>query len=195
MTYPEFYGSEYETLEKTQHALTAKIERMMDPCRGDNDLQPIVYCSSRIKSPNSMIDKLQRYALPVTREAALRSVYDAVGVRVICSFTGDVIAVVEALEKDPDLEIMEKKDYLSNPKPNGYRSVHLYIRLRETSALAEIQIRTIAMDFWATLEHQLKYKKSIPHEALLRNELKRCADEIASVDISMQTLREILKDI
>ena len=195
MTYPEFYGSEYETLKKTQYALTAKIERMMDPCSSEDDLQPIVYFCSRIKSPESMIDKLQRYALPVTREAALGSIYDAVGIRVICSFTGDVITVVEALENDPDLEVMEKKDYLSNPKPNGYRSVHLCIRLRETAALAEIQVRTIAMDFWATLEHQIKYKKQVSNEALIRSELKRCADEIASVDISMQTIREILKDI
>lgn len=195
MTYTEFYGNEYELLKQTQHSLTVKIERMMDAFRSEEDIQPIVYYCSRIKSPDSMIDKLQRYSLPVTREAALGSIYDAVGVRVICSFTGDVISVIETFENDPDIEIIKKKDYFSNPKPNGYRSVHLCIRVRETAALAEIQIRTIAMDFWATLEHQLKYKKSISHEALIRNELKRCADEIASTDISMQTIREILKDI
>ena len=195
MTYIEFYGNEYELLKQTQHSLTVKIEGMMDAFRSEEDIQPIVYYCSRIKSPDSMIDKLQRYGLPVTREAALGSIYDAVGVRVICSFTGDVISVIEMFENDPDIEIIKKKDYFSNPKPNGYRSVHLCIRVRETAALAEIQIRTIAMDFWATLEHQLKYKKSISHEALIRNELKRCADEIASTDISMQTLREILKDI
>lgn len=195
MTYTEFYGNEYELLKQTQHSLTVKIERMMDAFRSEEDIQPIVYYCSRIKSPDSMIDKLQRYSLPVTREAALGSIYDAVGVRVICSFTGDVISVIEMFENDPDIEIIKKKDYFSNPKPNGYRSVHLCIRVRETAALAEIQIRTIAMDFWATLEHQLKYKKSISHEALIRNELKRCADEIASTDISMQTIREILKDI
>ena len=80
-------------------------------------------------------------------------------------------------------------------KPNGYRSIHLCVRLRELGVLAEIQVRTIAMDFWATLEHQLKYKKSIPCEGLIRSELKRCADEIASADLSMQTIREIIKQM
>ena len=95
MTYTEFYGNEYELLKQTQHSLTVKIERMMDAFRSEEDIQPIVYYCSRIKSPDSMIDKLQRYGLPVTREAALGSIYDAVGVRVICSFTGDVISVIE----------------------------------------------------------------------------------------------------
>ena len=194
MTYAEFYGTEYELLKETQSILLTKVERMKNESSAD-DLQPIVYCCSRIKSPESMMDKLQRYSLPVTREAALGSVYDAVGIRVICSFASDVFAVVESLENDPDIEIVEKKDYLSNPKPNGYRSVHLCIRVKETGAFSEIQIRTIAMDFWATLEHQMKYKKNVAHDALIRSELKRCADEIASVDISMQTIREILKDI
>ena len=194
MTYAEFYGTEYELLKETQSILLTKVERMKNESAAD-DLQPIVYCCSRIKSPESMMDKLQRYSLPVTREAALGSVYDAVGIRVICSFASDVFAVVESLENDPDIEIVEKKDYLSNPKPNGYRSVHLCIRVKETGAFSEIQIRTIAMDFWATLEHQMKYKKNVAHDALIRSELKRCADEIASVDISMQTIREILKDI
>ena len=194
MTYPEFYGAEYEILKQTQSALISKIERMKNE-GGAEDLQPIVYCASRIKSPESMIDKLKRYGLPVTREAALGSVYDAVGVRIICSFTSDVMDITERLCADPDIEIIEKKDYFTDPKPNGYRSVHLLVRVRETGALAEIQIRTIAMDFWATLEHQMKYKKSVAHEGLIRSELKRCADEIASVDISMQTIREIIKDI
>ena len=195
MTYPEFYGSDYEQLKQTRRVLELKIERMMNECRTEEDLQPIVYHCSRIKSPDSAVSKLRRYGLPVTREAALNDIYDAVGVRVICSFTGDVMNVVEAFENDPDVELIEKKDYLTHPKPNGYRSVHLRVRVVETGMLAEVQIRTIAMDFWATLEHQLKYKKSISHEGLIMGELKRCADEIASVDISMQTIREIIKEI
>ena len=115
--------------------------------------------------------------------------------RIVCSFAGDVFAIVERLENDPDIEIADKKDYLSYPKPSGYRSVHLCVTLRQTGMHAEIQIRTIAMDFWATLEHQLKYKKSVSNESLIKSELRRCADEIASVDLSMQTIREILKEI
>lgn len=114
--------------------------------------------------------------------------------RIVCSFTSDVLSVVESLERSPALTVLKKKDYLLYHKPNGYRSVHLCVRLEATGMLAEIQVRTIAMDFWATLEHQLKYKKSIANESLIRQELKRCADEIASTDLSMQTIREILKD-
>ncbi|MBR4727614.1 MAG: RelA/SpoT domain protein, partial [Clostridia bacterium] len=158
------------------------------------DLPPIVYYCSRIKQPDSMIRKLRSRGLPVTREAALDSVYDAVGLRIICSFASDVYHVASQLERDPRITVLVKKDYLAFPKQNGYRSMHLCIRFNETGALAEIQIRTIAMDFWATLEHQLKYKKMIAQEALIQRELKRCADEIASVDLSMQTIREILKE-
>jgi putative GTP pyrophosphokinase len=142
-----------------------------------------------------MTDKLLRYGLPVTLEAALENVYDAVGVRIVCSFASDVFDIVERLENDPEIEVLIKKDYMTHPKPNGYRSIHLCIRVKKTGRLAEIQVRTIAMDFWATLEHQMKYKKSVSNEALIKSELKRCADEIASVDISMQTIREIMKDI
>ena len=91
---------------------------------------------------------------------------------------------------------MDKKDYFAYPKANGYRSLHLIVQFTKkdlTGIKAEIQIRTIAVDFWATLEHQLKYKKIVPHEETIRKELKRCADEIASVDLSMQTIREILQ--
>ena len=138
--------------------------------------------------------KLHDRGFPQGLEYALGSVYDAVGIRIVCSFASDVFAVMDKLERDPDIEIKEKKDYLSRPKPNGYRSVHLCILLKTTGTLAEIQIRTIAMDFWATLEHQLKYKKNIKGESLIKSELKRCADEIASTDLSMQTIREILKE-
>lgn len=195
MTYPEFYGSEYEGLKRTQSILVSIIDEMKNAGDPSEDLQPIVYCCSRIKSPESMTDKLLRYGLPVTLEAALENVYDAVGVRIVCSFASDVIDIVERLENDPEIEVLIKKDYMTHPKPNGYRSIHLCIRVKKTGRLAEIQVRTIAMDFWATLEHQMKYKKSVSNEALIKSELKRCADEIASVDISMQTIREIMKDI
>ena len=195
MTFCEFYGEYYPKLIETQAILEAKAEALKANEGGEEDLQPVVYYCSRIKSPDSMMDKLKRYGLPVTLESALANVYDAVGIRMICSFASDVLATVEKLENDPDIEILEKKDYLSHPKPNGYRSVHLCIRLKKTGALAEIQVRSIAMDFWATLEHQMKYKKSISNDKLIRAELKRCADEIASADLSMQTIREILREL
>ena len=97
-----------------------------------------------------------------------------------------------------DITLIEKKDYIQNPKSNGYRSLHLIIEVpvflsdRTLNMKVEVQIRTMAMDFWASLEHQMKYKKKVPHEGLIREELKRCADELASVDLSMETIRELL---
>jgi len=195
MTYEAYYGNNYSRLVEAQSFLESMAEKMKTEVNPDEDLHPIVYYCSRIKNPDSMKRKLESRGFPVTLESALRSVYDAVGIRIICSFANDVQSIVEELENNPDIEILEKKDYLLHPKPNGYRSIHLCIRLQKMDALAEIQVRTIAMDFWATLEHQLKYKKNIENEGLIRSELKRCADEIASVDLSMQTIKEIIKEI
>ncbi|MBO6060941.1 MAG: RelA/SpoT domain protein, partial [Clostridia bacterium] len=179
---------------KTQSILE-EIAESMKAEGAKEDLQPVIYWCSRIKSPESMLKKLEARGLPVSLKSALENAYDAVGIRLVCSFASDVFAAVESLENRPDIEVIEKKDYLTNPKPNGYRSIHLLVSLPETGQHAEIQVRTIAMDFWATLEHQMKYKKSAANNALIQSELKRCADEIASADISMQTIREILKDI
>lgn len=195
MTFEEFYGEDYVKLKTAKVTLEAIAEEMKNGELSGEDLQPIVYYCSRIKRPESMKKKLSLRELPVTRESALTRVFDAVGVRIICSFASDVFYIVKKFEGNPAIEILEKKDYLSRPKQNGYRSIHLCIRLKESGTLAEIQIRTIAMDFWATLEHQLKYKKNVSNESLIKSELKRCADEIASVDLSMQTIREIIKEL
>ena len=195
MTFEAYYGENYAGLLEAQAVLEAPAERMKTEVCPHKDLKPIVYFCSRIKSPDSMMRKLEARGLPVTLKAALGSVYDAVGIRIICSFASDVQTIVEKLESEPSLEVMQIRDYLRHPKPNGYRSIHLCVRLRESGVLAEIQVRTIAMDFWATLEHQLKYKKNIQSESLIRNELKRCADEIASADLSMQTIREIIRQM
>ena len=122
------------------------------------------------------MEKLKRKALPETLESALCEVHDAVGVRVICSFADDVFRVEKWLKSQENYELVKEKDYISYPKPNGYRGIHL-----------------IAMDFWASLEHQLKYKKEIGHAAMMSGELKQCADDIASVDLSMQTIRDIIE--
>ena len=144
------------------------------------------------------MQKLAKKGVPQTGEAALETVYDAVGVRAICAFAEDVYRLAEWLRAQPSLQILKEKDYYANPKPSGYRSYHVIVLVHTGEGegmRAEIQIRTIAMDFWSTLEHQLKYKKNVPHEALIRAELKRCADEIASADISMQTIRDILHEM
>ncbi len=160
-------------------------------------VKPIVYVSSRIKSVNSITEKLKKRGLPTTAEAAITSLYDAVGVRIVCAFNEDVYRVVEWLTHRDEIEVVQTKDYIAYPKPNGYRSYHMLLRLNEGEGKglpAEIQIRTIAIDFWATLEHQMKYKRNVRHEKMVREELKRCADEIASLDLSMQTIRDILRE-
>ena len=192
MTYEEYYGQEYQRLLGTQTILETMANQMKNSEKSEEDLQPIVYYCSRIKKPDSMIAKLKSRGFNDSLKSALHDVYDAVGLRIICSFESDVHKIVEILEHHKGITVIEKKDYLSFPKPNGYRSVHLCIKVNETDTLAEIQVRSIAMDCWATLEHQLKYKKSIQNEALIKSELKRCADEIASTDLSLQTIREIL---
>ena len=194
MEHAEYYGEFYPKLLETESILRDMAESIKK--EGDSsDLQPVVYYCSRIKKPESMEKKLEARGFPVTLASALENAYDAVGIRLVCSFASDVFEVVKRIEAEPGIEVIEKKDYLSTPKPNGYRSVHLCVRLKETKMHAEIQVRTIAMDFWATLEHQMRYKKNVSCDRLIRSELKRCADEIASVDLSMQTIREILKDI
>lgn len=196
MTYDDFYGSDYASLKWAEQYLLDLIAQYPD---ADPDgVKAVIYCSSRIKSPKSMLKKLKKQGLPATKRAALDEIYDAVGVRIICSFAEEVYRVVEWLRQQSTIEIVQEKDYIAYPKPNGYRSLHLQIRLQEEGTKcvhAELQVRTIAIDFWATLEHQIKYKKNIAHEELIRSELKRCADEIASVDLSMQTIRDIIKTV
>ena len=132
MTFEAFYGDDYPRLLETQRALTAIAGELEAAGRSEEDLQPIVYSCSRIKRPESMRRKLASRGLPDTRAAALEEVYDAVGLRIICSFAGDVMHVVESLEHDPRLTVHKKKDYLYYPKPNGYRSIHLCVRTEET---------------------------------------------------------------
>ena len=194
MTFEDYYGDDYARLINAENILKQIAEHLCENSGDDKDVTPIVYYCSRIKKPDSMIKKLESRDLPTSKESALTNVYDAVGLRIICAFSDDVKNIISALYLEKQIEVIEQKDYLSHPKPNGYRSFHLCVRVKQCGVLAEIQVRTIAMDFWATLEHQIKYKQNIPHEKTIRDELKRCADEIASVDLSMQTIREIIKE-
>lgn len=194
MTYEEFYGSSYESMKNAEQQLLELIAQY--PNADPEDVKSVVYCCSRLKSPKSMMKKLEKRGFSQTRHAALTEVFDAIGVRIVCAFTEDVYQMVTWLKEQSILDIVQEKDYIMYPKPNGYRSYHLLLKIQEGAGeglLAEIQVRTIATDFWATLEHRMKYKKDLPHEELIRSELKRCADEIASVDLSMQTIRDIIR--
>ena len=159
----------------------------------------VQYIGSRIKSPESMMEKLKRKALPETLEAALCEVHDAVGVRVICSFADDVFRVEKWLKSQENYELVKEKDYISYPKPNGYRGIHLILRGmtgKTAGTYVEIQLRTIAMDFWASLDHQLKYKKQLDAQeaAEIGAELKKCADVIAETDCKMLSIRQKIEE-
>jgi putative GTP pyrophosphokinase len=129
-------------------------------------------------------------------ESAVQNLYDIAGVRVICSFVDDIYSVADMLTSQDDVTVLMVKDYIKNPKPNGYRSLHLIISIPvffsqgKRDMYVEVQIRTIAMDFWASLEHDLKYKKEVPDVDRIQKELKKCADDIAATDQKMMRLRD-----
>lgn len=196
-TYEEFYGDRYAEMKQVERQLMELLSEYENENTEEEEIKPIIYTCSRIKTPSKMISKLERRGLEQTPQAALSNVYDAIGVRAVCAFAEDVYRLVYWLRTRSEIEIIEEKDYYANPKPNGYRSYHVLVNVVSDvgeELHAEIQIRTIANDFWATLEHRLKYKKNVPHEHVVQEELKRCAFEIASVDASMQAIRDLLKE-
>ena len=162
------------------------------------DRNPIQDIRTRLKSPDSIFQKLRSRGLEASEESIHENLSDVAGVRVICSFLADVYLLADALLGQDDITLVEKKDYIKHPKESGYRSLHLVIEVpiflaeRVEHAKCEVQIRTIAMDFWASLEHRLKYKGSIDVSDSLRQRLKICAEAITEVDVEMQ---EIHKDI
>ena len=164
------------------------------------DRNPISSIKSRMKTPASIREKLTRRGIPVTVENIEAHLNDVGGVRVVCSFPEDVRTIAKALLKQDDVELIEKKDYILNPKKNGYRSLHLivavpiYLAHEKRKMRVEIQLRTIAMDFWATLEHQLRYKKDVTFTDEMAKELKFCADLSAELDRRMDHLRESVQE-
>ena len=159
------------------------------------DRNPINSIKGRLKSIPSIQEKLKKMNLPVTIENIGEHLNDIAGVRVICAFLEDVYLLAEALLKQDDIELIGKKDYIENPKENGYRSLHLIVKVpiflakEKRMMKVEIQLRTIAMDFWASLEHQLKYKKEDLFTLDMASELKNCAEISADLDKRMDALR------
>lgn len=192
------YGDKMPDLLQVQEKVLCAIQKLRDKMKEETGSDPVEHCLARIKSEESMREKCRRRNLPETEEAALTEIFDAVGVRVVCAFINDVYMVRDYLENLPDFEIVQEKDYIRHAKPNGYRSLHLILRVRlaeDRSYYAEIQIRTISMDTWAALEHNIRYKHKIKGNLdLIESELKRCADELASTDMSMQTIRDMIRE-
>lgn len=165
------------------------------------DRNPISSIKTRLKSFDSIIEKLQRKGLPMDDfDVIEQSLNDIAGVRVICSFPEDVYMLAEALLKQDDIRLLERKDYIASPKANGYRSLHLIVEvpifLAQEKRLmkVEVQLRTIAMDFWASLEHQLKYKKELENTEELTRELLECAEVSAALDAKMEEIRKRIMD-
>lgn len=167
------------------------------------DRNPIESIKTRVKSYDSILKKIRRKNIPITLEAMEENIRDIAGVRVICSFPEDIYEIAESFLRQDDIILVEKKDYIKEPKPSGYRSLHLIVQvpifLQKTKKFVyvEVQLRTIAMDFWASLEHKLRYKKDIPEdqEKIIQEELYDCSIQSAALDKRMQDIRNMIAGI
>ncbi len=175
-----------------------KLEVLNDELSIRNSRNPIEFIESRIKRPLSIVDKLKRYGEPVNVESIERSLNDVAGIRVICPFIDDIYSVADMLLSQDDITLIKKKDYIENPKPNGYRSLHLILEVpvffsnQKKPMRVEVQIRTIAMDFWSSVDHQLKYKHDVHNDDELSAQLKECADIISQTDMRMLAIKNQL---
>ncbi len=197
------YGDNLEAMEQVRTQIAEQLDAFRRAIGEQTDFDPIEHCLSRIKGEESMREKCRRRGIPETTRSALVDIKDSIGFRVVCAFRSDVYLVRDYLAKLDGFEVVEEKDYIRDAKPNGYRSYHMILRTTDGRAPAgcgpadgffvEVQLRTISMDTWAALEHHMKYKKQAPaNEKLIVSELKRCADELASTDLSMQALRDLI---
>ena len=177
-----------------------KLEILNDEFQHVHQYNPIEYIKRRIKTPESIVKKLKRYGYESTIDNMVNYVNDIAGIRIVCSFTSDIYRMAEMIGKQNDLTVVSVKDYIRHPKESGYKSYHMLVTVpiflsdRVVDTKVEIQIRTIAMEFWASLEHQLKYQAQDDVSPELRRRLKVCADSIAALDIEMQSIHKDLQN-
>lgn len=173
-----------------------KFEVLNDDLSVRYSRNPIEMIKTRIKSPESISEKLKRRGYEVSIDSIVNNLNDVAGIRIICAFVDDIYSVADMLLRQDDITLIEIKDYIKNPKPNGYRSYHMIIEVpvffadRKQQMRVEVQFRTIAMDFWATLEHGMKYKKNVENAEEIFAELKACADTISETDLKMMNIRK-----
>ena len=189
---------EYSKIEKVyRYALRemcAKLENLDDYCSVSLSHNPIHNIESRIKTKKSIIEKIHRRGYPVTIRTLKDLIYDIEGVRVVCNYIDDIDVIIELLMQQKNLRIRLRKDYISNPKPTGYRSVHIvfekqmFLEDEEIWTPIEIQFRTIAMDMWASLEHELRYKSKMELSDDDKKKLKEYADKLYEIDVAMQKM-------
>ena len=174
-----------------------KLEILNDEFQHVHKYNPIEHIKTRIKTPESIVKKLRRYGYEISIENMVKYINDIAGVRLICSFTSDIYRLAEMIGNQSDLKVLSIKDYIKNPKESGYKSYHMLVSVpiflsdSVVDTKVEIQIRTIAMDFWASLEHKLRYKKDIPADEAeqLAIELQECAQISAALDTRMENIR------
>lgn len=200
----DIYGKYGAYLPKILEDLSQRIQEANDRVKQETGQKLFEHFNARIKQAASMEEKCQRKNLPRAPESALKEIRDAIGIRIVCGFIEDIYQTIEVLRQLEGCEIVLEKDYIRAAKPNGYRSYHLILEVETPYEdchgqnpgcyFVEIQLRTIAMDSWASLEHQMKYKHEIKDSKRIVRELKRCADELASCDVTMQTIRNLIRE-
>lgn len=179
-----------------------KLEILNDEFQHVHQYNPIEHIKTRVKTAESIVKKLKRYGYETSIENMVKYINDIAGVRLICSFTSDIYRLAEMIGNQSDLKVLSIKDYIKNPKESGYKSYHMLVSVpiflsdSVVDTKVEIQIRTIAMDFWASLEHKMRYKKSIPAEQMkyLQDELYDCAEQSAALDKRMQSIRNLIAE-
>lgn len=198
------YGEYVEYLPLILEDFSKRIQEKNKEAKQATGYKLFEHFVARVKTPESMVEKCQRKNFPVTIESALKEIRDSIGLRIVCGFVDDIYTLAELIRQFDDCKVIAEKDYIKNAKPNGYRSYHMIVEVEtlypdclgneQGSYFIEIQLRTIAMDSWASLEHQMKYKHDIKDPKRIVRELKRCADELASCDLTMQTIRNLIQE-
>lgn len=199
-SFSEYVGL-YSKYKAAIREITTKLKNLDEDFELLHQHDPIHTIQSRVKSPESVMTKMERKGLEFSIENIEANIKDVAGVRVICHYIEDIYTVAELLKDQDDIEVIRVRDYIKNPKPNGYRSLHLVVEVpvffvnRKELVAVEVQLRTIAMDFWASLEHQLKYKSEDEIPRFIVDELKECASTISETDVRMQRIHDFLESI
>lgn len=196
--------SAFSTLMMQYRCAIREIETKLNVLNEEFSLRhernPFESIKSRVKEPASILEKMNRKGYALTVENIENKLNDVAGIRVICSFVEDIYYLADMLSAQDDLEVLKVKDYIKNPKENGYRSLHLIVQIpiflsdQKKYMRVEVQFRTIAMDFWASLDHKLKYKKNVKYPEVIAGELRKCADVISGVDMRMQEIRNMIEE-
>lgn len=197
--YGEYYGENLPYIEKAMELVYKRIKNSGEKFGEEADRNPVEHIKYRVKSPRSAKEKLKKLELEDDNTTLLDNLHDICGFRIVCTFISDVEYIINEIKKISEADVIIEKDYINKPKKNGYRSYHIIVKIPvkingiTKDIYVEAQVRTIAMDCWASLEHQLMYKKDIKNKELFKDELKKCADEMATTDLNLETIMSFIK--